>query len=63
MQALKSLCARVGSGVDAEDSECLQALTRFVGDILSGKVPLEVMVVWASARLLPYRRRMGSRGQ
>ena len=52
MQVLKSLCTRVGTGVDAEDSECLQALTRFVGDIMSGRVPPEVMAVWASARLL-----------
>ncbi len=36
VQALKSLCTRVGTGVEAEESKCPQTLTRFVGDILSG---------------------------
>jgi len=59
VQALKSLCTRVGSGDEVVDSECLQALTRFVGDIMAGRLPPAVMAVWASARLLALSKANG----
>jgi hypothetical protein len=56
VQALKSVCVRMGK---EDESACLQALTLFVGDIMRGGMPAEVMAVWASARLLALTKANG----
>ena len=60
VQALKSLCSRETTPEgEVIDSECLLALTEFVGHIVRGSMPSEVMAMWASARLLALSKANG----
>ena len=59
VQALKSLCTRDVTAEGAVDSVCLLALTEFVGHIVRGSMPPEVMAMWASARLLALTKANG----